>query len=64
MLAQAMEEAGSVDDLDAIAEALLDTDAVSDYPVRALPLEFDDDHQAHYPIQHHFIIDGEDSYIG
>ncbi|MBN9111667.1 MAG: ABC transporter substrate-binding protein [Pseudonocardia sp.] len=64
MLARSMQVAGTVDDLDAISRTLLSSPEVTKYPARALDLKYDEKHQAHYPIQHQFIIDGQRSYVG
>jgi branched-chain amino acid transport system substrate-binding protein len=64
MLARSMQVAGTVDDLDAISKTLVSSPEVTKYPTRALDLRFDDKHQAHYPIQHQFIVGSDRSYVG
>lgn len=61
MLARAMEEAGTFEDVDAIIAAM-SSDEVTDYPVRGLDLSYDDQNQAHFTVQTRFIEDGETSF--
>ena len=61
MLAEAIEEAGTTDDLAAIAEAM-HSPAVQEYPGRTLDLTFSDINQANYTPQMGYLEDGATTY--